>query len=185
MFSYFYTDFHKWAIDLVGFGKGDNNSTQDHWGVLTIVVVTVGVLLLFLKVSSATSILLNFYNIPRCSQDSECIVAYCSCCQRRSGLLNTSIKQAPTIVLVSINMAKTPLSRSQCWNEIGKIKYKALVAIEPEFGVVKTTPVSDTAVNERAYDSHARLAAKTLRYEIIAYKNTDQLNRIFSHHLSL
>ena len=121
--------------------------------------------------------------IPRCSQDSECIVAYCSCCQRRSGLLNTSIKQAPTIVLVSINMAKTPLSRSQCWNEIGKIKYKALVAIEPAFGVVKTTPVSDTAVNERAYDSHARLAAKTLRYEITAYKNTDQLNRIFSHHL--
>ena len=56
MFSHFYTDFHKWVIDLVGFPKGVSKSTQDHWEVLTLVVVTVGVLLLFLKVSRATGI---------------------------------------------------------------------------------------------------------------------------------
>ena len=61
MFSHFYTDFHKWVIDLVGFPKGDNESTQTHWDVLTLVVVTVGVMLklLFLKVSRATGKILK------------------------------------------------------------------------------------------------------------------------------
>ena len=63
MFSHFYKDFHKWVIDLVGFTKGDNKSTQDHWEVLTLVVITVGVLLLFLKVSRATGIFLEYIYI--------------------------------------------------------------------------------------------------------------------------
>ena len=63
MFSHFYTDFHKWVIDLVGFSKGDNKSTHDHWEVLTVVVVTDDVLLLFLKVSRATGIFLEYIYI--------------------------------------------------------------------------------------------------------------------------
>ena len=63
MFSNFYTDFYKLVlIDLVGFPKGDIKSTQDHWEVLTLILVTVGVLLLLLKVlkvNRATGIFLE------------------------------------------------------------------------------------------------------------------------------
>ena len=55
-------------IDLVGFPKGDNKLTQDHWEVLTLVVVTVGILLLFLKVSRATGI--HIYHLHNSAQQS-------------------------------------------------------------------------------------------------------------------